>query len=257
MGTRPQHIATAARLALKSKRLAVAELGAQEIHGPVSRDDMEAMSLPDGTDIDALHTSRSVPAMFGAFGLRYVCFDIFEAPAVRILDLNAESAPADCLGAFGVVTNFGTTEHVFNQANAFRVIHDLCAVGGFMWHNLPMSHFWGHGFYKYDPHFFFAIQNANAYEAQPYRYYDVEAPRAPVQDHLSAHGFDASGHQRFVAVEALFRKTRDAPFRMPTDLADGRVTPELASRYVGADRAAPPRSRIMSIIGRVRQGRSP
>lgn len=65
---------------------------------------------------------------------------------------------------FALVTNFGTTEHCFNQAIAFENIHNLTKVGGYMAHALP-AHGWdGHCFFRYDKNFFYDLAQKCDYE---------------------------------------------------------------------------------------------
>jgi hypothetical protein len=65
--------------------------------------------------------------------------------------------------AFDFVANFGTTEHVFNQFNCFRTIHDAAKVGGFMVHFLPTSGFFYHCLFSYNPKMFLLMSQANNY----------------------------------------------------------------------------------------------
>ncbi|AXH10883.1 hypothetical protein CP960_13530 [Malaciobacter halophilus] len=65
---------------------------------------------------------------------------------------------------FDVVTNFGTTEHIFNQYQAFKSIHDLCKKDGLMVHSLPLQGAYEHGFFNYHPNFFHALAAKNNYE---------------------------------------------------------------------------------------------
>ena len=67
-----------------------------------------------------------------------------------------------------LIINTGTTEHVANQGNAFRVIHDLSAVGGLMYHEVPAGS-WDHGLINYGPRFFQCLQQQNDYEQVLYR----------------------------------------------------------------------------------------
>jgi hypothetical protein len=68
--------------------------------------------------------------------LRYVCIDLNGKYGALQLDLNTCTAQ-DVGRRFNVVTNFGTSEHVFNQANVFKLMHDLCLTGGLMLHCSP------------------------------------------------------------------------------------------------------------------------
>jgi hypothetical protein len=62
--------------------------------------------------------------------VRYRAFDIMEGTDVTAFDLNHDRVPDDLFEQFDLVLNLGTTEHVMNQFNAFRVIHDAVKVGG-------------------------------------------------------------------------------------------------------------------------------
>ena len=78
-------------------------------------------------------------------------------------DLNKDSVPRRLRGRFDFVTNVGTTEHVFNQANCFNVMHDLTKVGGIMAHAVPFVGFENHGLFKYTMKFFTRLSKANDY----------------------------------------------------------------------------------------------
>jgi hypothetical protein len=59
--------------------------------------------------------------------------------------------------------NFGTTEHVANQLNAFKLIHDLAAKGCIMVHTLPSHGQFNHGLVNYNPKFFWMLARSNGY----------------------------------------------------------------------------------------------
>jgi hypothetical protein len=63
-----------------------------------------------------------------------------------------------------LTTNHGTTEHVFNQYNAFKMIHDFTAQGGLMLHALPFTVHLEHGFFNYQPNIFDALARFNSYK---------------------------------------------------------------------------------------------
>jgi hypothetical protein len=97
-----------------------------------------------------------------SLGFDYAAVDLVD-DAIRI-DLNREQVPAEMRGRFDIVTNGGTTEHVANQDNTFRVIHDLCRPGGLMIHEVPCQAMMTHGLINYNPKFFSNLARANAYE---------------------------------------------------------------------------------------------
>ena len=65
---------------------------------------------------------------------------------------------------YDLITNFGTTEHIFNQYEVYKTIHNLVKPNGFMLHFLPYQGFYNHGFYNYHPTFFFDLGKANNYK---------------------------------------------------------------------------------------------
>jgi hypothetical protein len=96
-------------------------------------------------------------------GYSYECIDIDGRHGARQLDLN--TADAIDMAQFNVVTNHGTSEHVFDQANVFCFMHDLCAVNGIMIHMVPSPRYGRtHGFYYYDKALFRHIAACNKYE---------------------------------------------------------------------------------------------
>jgi hypothetical protein len=72
--------------------------------------------------------------------------------------------PPQARGKYGLTTNHGTTEHVLDQRNAFKMIHDFTAPGGLMLHALPFTVHLEHGFFNYQPNLFDALARYNSYE---------------------------------------------------------------------------------------------
>src|SRR5215208_7207699 len=84
-------------------------------------------------------------------GCEYVAYDIFQGYMTTLFDLNRSAVPPSHRGHFDVVINCGTTEHVLNQLNSFRVIHDAARIGALMYHALPMVGYLDHGYFSYNP----------------------------------------------------------------------------------------------------------
>jgi hypothetical protein len=113
------------------------------------------------------HLSENAPLardFWTWLGFDYAAIDIDDSPGSIALDLNYDSAPDHTRGKYQLVTNFGTTEHVANQLNAFKVIHDLTAAGGIMIHHLPMQGMLNHGLVNYNPKFFWMLARSNGYK---------------------------------------------------------------------------------------------
>ncbi len=141
----------------------------------------------------------------------YTSIDIDGAHGAIPLDLNFDEVPREHRGAYGLVTNHGTAEHIINQANVFKVIHDLTALGGLM---LSVSPFFGwldHGFFNYQPNFFRAIARFNTYDVL-----GVWLNHDPKPDLVALDTGDLSieAKENHLIV-SLLRKTSRAPFFMP------------------------------------------
>ena len=63
--------------------------------------------------------------------------------------------PEKLKGAFTVVMDIGTSEHVFNVTQSISNIRDMCALNGQVLMLSPANHFLGHGFYQFSPELFF------------------------------------------------------------------------------------------------------
>jgi hypothetical protein len=97
-------------------------------------------------------------------GFDYASYDVTDdAPGCRLFDLNFGDVPAPDRGTADIVTNLGTTEHVANQLNAFRAIHDLLKIGGVAIHQVPFTGMLNHGLFNYHPKFFFSLTVNNRY----------------------------------------------------------------------------------------------
>ncbi len=89
---------------------------------------------------------------------------MFSAPHGVNFDLNFDSVPPELMGAFDLVMNYGTTEHLLNQFHAFNVVHDLTKAGGVMIHSLPFQGYVDHGFFCYSGKFFKRLGQFNRYK---------------------------------------------------------------------------------------------
>jgi len=139
---------------LKGSR--VLELGLQEL------------TIPTSKVSRLLKTDKKIQTpveLFEFFGFsEYKSIDGIEATNCYPIDLNKEitKKELDFLRS-DLVTNFGTSEHVFNQGMVFRNIHELCKQDGLMAHALPISGHFQHGYFNYHPRLFQEMALANDY----------------------------------------------------------------------------------------------
>jgi hypothetical protein len=99
-----------------------------------------------------------------SLGFKYDCVDIDGNFGSLTYDINFDSVPSQYRGKYGLTTNHGTTEHLLNQYNAFKMIHDFTAPGGLMLHALPFTVHLEHGFFNYQPNLFEALARFNSYQ---------------------------------------------------------------------------------------------
>jgi len=105
-----------------------------------------------------------VGELFEKVGMEYRSIDIAEGYKTTVLDLNHCGLPVPFVGKFDLVVNFGTTEHLLNQYNAFRVMHEATKVGGYIVHSVPWLGYSDHGYFTYTPRCFFDLAGYNEYE---------------------------------------------------------------------------------------------
>jgi len=117
---------------------------------------------------ELLGTSNTsqVPArrLYETLGIDYQCVDVDGRFGTLVLDLNFDGAPPEHQSRYGLVTNHGTSEHLLNQYNVFKIMHDFASPGGIMVHAVPFTVHLEHGFFNYQPNFFECLARYNSYE---------------------------------------------------------------------------------------------
>lgn len=164
----------------------------------------------------------------------YKAIDLHGTTEALMLDLNE---PLNLNEQFDLVTNIGTTEHVFNQYQAFKSIHELVRPGGKMLHSLPNQGCYDHGFFNYHPTFFYDLCLANRYEILLMTYIDCST---------TPHKIVALGNQADYVRLAIDKKlsgysglmcilrapAEPAPFKIPQQgFYDNRLPPELQQAW--------------------------
>jgi hypothetical protein len=95
-------------------------------------------------------------------GAKEIC-SIDASPYERasiVHDLNQPISDA-LKGAFTVVIDGGTLEHVFNFPVAIKNCMEMVEVGGHLLLMTPANNFMGHGFYQFSPELFFRVCSEN------------------------------------------------------------------------------------------------
>jgi hypothetical protein len=158
--------------------------------------------------------------------IKYVAFDVVSARKAHLFDLNVHDLAADKKGTFDVVINFGTTEHLMNQYNAYKVMHDAVREGGLIFHQVPSTGYINHGYFCYNALMFQELAQANGYDIVDLWFYGPTGA-GNVLANADAHPgvADPSKPQNNVEafrqapvpnalINVLFRKARAGEFRV-------------------------------------------
>lgn len=159
-----------------------------------------------------------------------VAIDFHGTPAAKPLDLNQ---PVDLGGRFDIVIDGGTAEHVFNVYQFFRTCHELARPGGLIIHHNPFRGWLEHGFYNFNPTFYWDLAAANNYDVLMMVYTETTPPRT-VQLSGREHIVDMARAGELGANAMLctvYRKDGDAPFAVP---AQGFYARALSEKMVRA-----------------------
>jgi hypothetical protein len=209
---------------------AVLDIGSQDISG-ATHDDLRPL-------LTKVHGGRAAEVLEERFNsdppwkladvfrdsiCRYASVDLYPGDSIIQADLNTYVVPEEYRGVFDLVTNMGTTEHILDQVNAFRCMHDFAKVGALLSHHVPATGYYNHGLFNYHPLFFVFMARANGYEVKAA---GISAPHLeytiPSSDALYGTQHWAGIRQSSSMLLFLLRKTRDEPFQLFSDL-DQRI----------------------------------
>lgn len=211
-------------------RSQIVEVG--ELFGALGLPDLpapgEALRSRSGAEVlspDAPHSD----SFWRWLGLKHTAIDVDGSEGAIPLDLNFDLVPPEHVGVYDLVLNSGTTEHVANQINAMRIIHDLTRVGGVMLHILPAQGFTNHGLINYNLKFFWMLARSNHYKWFAMSFRSDGDPQPIDGDILSTlREYDAPGlaalenyRAENCGVLAVLIKDWDSPFVPPIDVPSG------------------------------------
>jgi SAM-dependent methyltransferase len=162
--------------------LRMLELGNQHFH-----DNESHLMERDGSHI--------VKAWFEKRGVEHVSIDTNGQDGALRRDICADLSD---LGQFDIVTNFGSSEHVDDQAKCWQAFDTLCRPGGVMVHAVPLIGHWPHHCrFRYSKGFFEELVRLNGYRKL----------------HLS---FDEHcGRDRNLIFAAMMKRSKNAFFASP------------------------------------------
>jgi hypothetical protein len=105
---------------------------------------------------------------------KLIAIDFNGTPDARPIDLNY---PVTLGEQFDIVLNAGTAEHVFNIFQFFKSTHELTKPGGLMVHVMPFRGWLEHGFYSFNPTFYWDLASANDYTIRILAYTELSPPK--------------------------------------------------------------------------------
>lgn len=206
----------------------VLELGSQNVWGDFDlsqvRDFMAVFgaAVPDERLRSNVVPGVKVEHLMRDAGFRYAAFDVYSRGATRAFDLNSDSLGWRERGRYDVVTNCGTSEHVANQFNTFKVAHDALKVGGVMMNFVPFYGQVDHELINYHPNFFTSLIANNEYELLYFGLSDIFSCGDIDRYRLLS---NASNGKRWEGKEGgcaemcvIWQKSKRSSFRPPTDI---------------------------------------
>ena len=193
----------------------VIEIGSQDIHA--HQDHLAAALKRVGNFIRKDDNTITPEIFYSQLGInKYRCIDADGRNNALIFDLNKDIRKEyQYAEKFDLVTNHGTTEHCFDQYQAFRNIHNLCATEGHMIHGLPFQGYLNHGFYNYQPSFYYDLAMANGYalEGLYLNIHSESGDIVPYSDELMKYLYLPPGTDTLLF--AVLRKMADTEFTTP------------------------------------------
>ncbi len=243
MGIALNHLERLAGLGIFQDGAAVLDIGCSNLYGATESGLIAFMARFGVEDNDFAGRLAEASAAKTAFagelltrcGIRYDAIDIAQDYRTTVFDLNRDRLPWRFRRKFDVVMNFGTTEHVLNQAHAFKVIHDAAKGGAHIFHQVPAAGWTGHGYFLYTTRFFGDLAGYNRYEVVDF-WHDQAEPSllsAPVRDY-STHFPVLSGVSKCpvdaipnTAISVVYRKVHDSRFVFPLDTSTSYSKPKI------------------------------
>jgi hypothetical protein len=218
---------------LLPKNPRVLELGESNWYGDVSIDQFEQeirrlAAEPAARDRHLFQLNEAVAA--NRAELLYELAKIFFEAVVQVGEYSAIdpgtpgskfrfdlNQPVPIQEQFDLTLNLGTAEHIFNVYQFFKTAHDRTETGGLMMHSSPFTGWLDHGFFNFQPTFYFDLARANGYEIlsficgklKPFEYVQVRN-HDEIPQLIKAGKIPAGSH-----INVVFRKAKSAEFSVP------------------------------------------
>lgn len=212
------------QLPLKSKR--ILDVGAQDITicSPADLEALNEFIWSKGSDdllsVDAFPKTIQAKEVYEKAGYTYTSIDVDERPGTLRVDLARFEIPRP-REKFDLVVNVGTTEHLANPVAAFALMHELCALGGIIFHDVPLFGFGNHGLINPTPKFWHALHWMNRYHPMSIKIYQFDESAVDkgniYHDYLNYMVGLSEIKNITYFIRAIFKKTSDMVFVVPYD----------------------------------------
>ncbi len=177
--------------------------------------------------------------------------------ATHIHDMNVPLADnPEMTGAFDLVIDGGSLEHVFNFPVAVSNLAALCCVGGYILSANPANNMCGHGFYQFTPELMYRIYSAqNGFELKhvlltEYSTFNVERERRPrsyrVKDPAELGHRMLIRNRRPVLISVMARKISPEPIK-PSRVQQSDYASAWSKNRSACVAAIPPPRRSLTI----------
>lgn len=214
------------------KSKSVLEIGAQELH--CSGADIKELFKQANLDSELVdkfenidnfpHKSprTSAKSLYNAIGLtEYSCIDLLPRHNAISHDLNKPFLDKSKFNHFDIVTDFGSCEHVFNIAEAYKTMHNLLKPKGYF--IVAQGVLKSNGYFLFDNSFFAGFAAANNYKVISSSYLVQIKTRTENQSELHFHIplsrelFDVLNYSKLdnVAIYVVLQKQGNEEFKMP------------------------------------------
>jgi hypothetical protein len=130
-------------------------LSVKETRNVLRRTGLDEKRFPDLLNYDSSRYAETFLKALGAEKVESMDASGFEGATI-VHDLN-QPIPENLKGAFDVVCDGGTIEHVLNFPTVIRNCMEMVKVGGHLILNSPANNLFGHGFFQFSPELWFRL----------------------------------------------------------------------------------------------------
>jgi len=233
------------------RRPSVLELGEAEWYGDVATQTLsESIDtyVPDAVGRDQLHQHMAdvicAESRYKSWDLakifyrvfldfdRLLSIDLHGTPDAKAIDLNQ---PVDISERFDIVLNGGTAEHVFNVFQFFKTVHELTRPNGLMLHVMPFRGWLEHGFYCFNPTFYWDLAAANDYAVHILAYTELAPPKLiqlPDREKIVELARGGSLGENANLYSVMRKASREQDFRIPMQgLYAGAISKQMVEAW--------------------------